>query len=131
MSDAADDRRWSLLLPKDVPAARTARSAVDKWLGGTDALTVDAAQSIVTELVSNAVQFGRPPIQLTVEQHPAILRIEVADAGAGMPVHRSPDEHGGWGLEIARRLAPRSGTLQGTSGVWCELLTDPVERSVP
>ena len=40
MSDAADDRRWSLLLPKDVPAARTARSAVDKWLGGTDALTL-------------------------------------------------------------------------------------------
>jgi signal transduction histidine kinase len=122
MTVPADDRRrWSILLPKDVPAARTARSALDQWLTGSAGETADAARSIVTELVSNAVAFGRPPIEVTVEQHGGGLRIEVADAGTGTPVHRPPDERGGWGLEIVSRLAPRHGVLRGRSGVWCEL----------
>ena len=124
MNRLADRRRWSIRLPKDVPAARTARSVVDQWLEGTDPATADAARSIVTELVSNAVRFGRPPIELTVELQRVCLRIEVADGGTGTPVHRPPDDDGGWGLEIVRRLAPRHGTLERGSGVWCELSMD-------
>jgi len=116
--------RWSLLLPKDVPASRTARSAVHEWLRGVDQPTVDAARNIVTELVSNAVHFGRPPIRLTVEQRPAGLRIEVSDDGAGRPTHRRPGEQGGWGLEIVHKLADRHGLLPRDAGVWCELRTD-------
>ena len=117
----AGRRRWSLQLPRDLPAARTARTALAGWLEGIDRPTAEAARSIVTELVSNAVRFGRPPIQLSVELQSTCLRIEVADAGTGTPVHRVPDEQGGWGLEIVRRLAARHGTLTRQSGVWCEL----------
>jgi two-component sensor histidine kinase len=122
-------RRWSILLPKDVPAARTARAALDRWLGDTASETADDARSIVTELVSNAVAFGRPPIELTVEQQGRCLRIEVADAGTGTPVRRPPDPRGGWGLEIVSGLAPRHGVLKGRSGVWCELPSVPANRS--
>lgn len=116
-------RRWSLVLPKDVPASRTARSALDQWLGGVDPASVEAARSIVTELVSNAVRFGRPPIRVTVEQRAAGLRIEVSDDGAGRPTRRPPGEQGGWGLEIVDRLADRHGLLPDAAGVWCELRT--------
>jgi two-component sensor histidine kinase len=116
-------RRWSIRLPRDVPAPRTARAALEQWLGDTTADTAAAARSIVTELVANAVAFGRPPIELTIEQRPGCLRIEVVDAGTGTPVRRPPDEHGGWGLEIVSKLAPRHGRLEGMSGVWCELPT--------
>jgi anti-sigma regulatory factor (Ser/Thr protein kinase) len=122
-------RRWSILLPKDVPAVRTARSALDRWLRDTAGETADDARSIVTELVSNAVAFGRPPIELTVEQQRRCLRIEVADAGTGTPVRRPPDGHGGWGLEIVSRLAPRHGLLPGRSGAWCELPCAPADGS--
>ncbi len=115
--------RWSLLLPKDVPASRTARSALDQWLAGIEQPTVDAARSIVTELVSNAVHFGRPPIRLTVEQRSAGVRIEVSDDGAGRPTRRRPGEQGGWGLEIVHQLADRHGLLPRDAGVWCELRT--------
>jgi|SRR5215208_6866669 len=125
MNAVGRGRRWSILLPRDVPAARTARSALDAWLTDTAAETADAAHSIVTELVSNAVAFGRPPIEVTVEEQPGRLRIEVADAGTGTPTRRPPDEHGGWGLEIVGRLAPRHGTLRGRSGIWCELPSPP------
>jgi signal transduction histidine kinase len=123
MNRLADRRRWSIRVLKDVPATRTARSVVDQWLEGTDPATADAARSIVIELVSNAVRFGRPPIELTVKLQSACLRIEVADGGTGTPVHRTP-EVGGWGLEIVRRLAPRHGTLEARNGVWCELSVD-------
>jgi signal transduction histidine kinase len=71
--------------------------------------------------VSNAVRFGRPPIQLTVEQQASCLRIEVVDGGAGTSPIGAPGDGGGWGLEIVRRLACRHGLLNGPNGVWCEL----------
>jgi two-component sensor histidine kinase len=116
-------------LPRDVPAARTARRALDQWLHDIDRPTAAAAESIVTELVSNAVEFGRAPIELTVERQATCLRIQVADAGTGTPVHRTPDEHGGWGLEIVSRLARRHGLLPAANGVWCELAVGPDDAS--
>jgi anti-sigma regulatory factor (Ser/Thr protein kinase) len=130
MNETAPRRRWSILLPKDVPAARTARSALDEWLEGTDRRTADAARSIVTELVSNAVRFGRPPITVSVEQHPACLRIEVTDGGAGILAHSPSDERGERALEIVRSLAPRLGTMPGTGGVWCELPADRPDHGI-
>ena len=129
MTAGSARRRWSIMLPKDVPAARTARSALDRWLGDAAGETVDDARSIVTELVSNAVAFGRPPIELTVEQQRRCLRIEVSHAGTGTAVRPPRDRHGGWGLEIVSRLGPRHGVLQGRSGVWCELPSAPAGRS--
>lgn len=121
--DSSGRRRWSVLLPKDVPASRTARSALEGWLHGLDQPSVDAARNIVTELASNAVRFGRPPIRLAVERRPTGLRIEVSDDGAGTPTRRSPGDRGGWGLEIVHQLADDHGLLPGAAGVWCELRT--------
>ena len=123
LRESSDARRWSLLLPRDVPASRTARSALEDWLRDVDRPTIDAARNIVTELVSNAVRFGRPPIRLTVEQRPAAVRIEVSDGGPGTPTRRAPGDRGGWGLEIVHQLADHHGLLSGVAGVWCELRT--------
>ena len=113
--------RFTMRLPKDPPAARTARSALEEWLPTSNPRLRDAALHIVTELVANGVRYGRPPIQLTVAQLPDRLWIEVTDGGTGTPERREPGDDGGWGLEIVEGLADRWGLAGGGPGVWCEL----------
>ena len=113
--------RWTLQLPKDLPAVRTARAAVERTLEGAGEQLIDDARSAVTELVSNAVRYGRPPITLSVAFDDGELRVEVQDGGAGAWAARSPDENGGWGLRIVGRLADRWGVDEASSRVWCVL----------
>jgi anti-sigma regulatory factor (Ser/Thr protein kinase) len=114
-------RRWSLQLPKDAPAARTARGAVGEWLAGAPAESVAAARSVVTELVSNAVRYGRAPIGLSVEHLGDRLRIEVTHAGTGRPRARFEPRARGRGLQIVAAQADSWGTSEDLSHVWVEL----------
>jgi anti-sigma regulatory factor (Ser/Thr protein kinase) len=113
--------RWSVMLPRDVPAVRTARASVERWLEGHDQRLCEEARAIVTELVANAVQYGRPPIELSLHHRGDALRIVVADAGARRPHETEPDERGGWGLRIVGGLSARWGIEEDASTVWCEL----------
>jgi len=77
--------RWSLMLPMEVPAVRTARAAVEDWLAGMPAQLRDDARSVVTELVANAVRYGEPPIRLAVGRESRGGRIDVWEDGAKRP----------------------------------------------
>lgn len=112
------------MLPQDIGAVRSARAAVDDWLRDAPARTRDDARSVVTELVSNAVRYGRPPIQLKVERQAHDWRIDVADAGNRRFGPRSRAPGGGWGLRIVGALADSWGIAEDASRVWCRLRRD-------
>lgn len=77
-------------------------------------------ERVLSNLVTNAIRHGRPPVEVTVEQRDRHLRIAVEDAGAGVPedvqprvferFQRAGDEPGtGLGLSIARGYARAHG----------------------
>jgi anti-sigma regulatory factor (Ser/Thr protein kinase) len=113
--------RWSVLLPKDVAAVRTARAAADEWLGGEPARLRSDARSVVTELVGNAIRHGEPPILLKIERTSRGLRIDVSDAGAQRPTYSRTAHTTRWGLRIVDALADRWGIAENASRVWCVL----------
>jgi anti-sigma regulatory factor (Ser/Thr protein kinase) len=120
---------WTL--PPDTTAAGVARrivaSALASWRDPDDAVLV------VSELVTNAVQHGLPPIELELNLGAGRLRLTVSNAvGAALSVPRliSPgdDEPHGRGLAIVERLSAGwgwSGTDQMIS-VWAELIDSTV-----
>jgi len=120
-----------MMLPRDVPAARTARAAVEGWLRDAPPNVRDDARSVVTELVANAVRYGRPPIQLKVERGADHWRIDVADAGSQRAWRRRGARGSGWGLRIVGALADSWGIAEDASRVWCRLPADadPAGRS--
>jgi signal transduction histidine kinase len=113
--------RWSITLPREPAAARTARSAVEGWLARAPADVRDAARSLVTELVSNAIEFGRPPIRVRVERKPTHWLLEVADAGAAQARRGTRFRQAGWGLRIVELLAESWGTGENGARVWCRI----------
>ncbi|HET9689671.1 MAG TPA: SpoIIE family protein phosphatase [Acidimicrobiales bacterium] len=121
-------------LDPDVTAAARARRFVATLLAerGAAADLVDAAELVVSELVTNAVVHGRPPVALRLRllQEPdASLVLEVADGAAVVPrpVQAGDDDEHGRGLQIVAALAERWGTRTSSDGkvVWCRL-TGPV-----
>ncbi len=78
---------------------------------------------VVSELVTNAMRHGTPPIQLRLIKNDALI-CEVADSSSTSP-HlrraRSLDE-GGRGLLLVAQLTQRWGTRHGREGktIWCE-----------
>jgi anti-sigma regulatory factor (Ser/Thr protein kinase) len=124
----ATPTRWSMMLPKDVPAVRTARTAVEAWLEGMPRRLRDDARSVVTELVGNAVLHGQPPIMLKIERTSEGLRIDVADAGVQRPAYARAARTRGWGLRIVDAMADRWGIADDASRVWCVLERDSVDR---
>ncbi|MEV2276016.1 ATP-binding protein [Nocardiopsis sp. NPDC049922] len=120
--DASPRARWRL--PDTPVAARLARRFVTEFLGN---LIHDGAPDragldhrsvlIVSELVTNAVVHGQPPIDLAVVWTPtdAELRIDVHDRGdgpCGAPAVRgeaSPDAESGRGLFLVAQTAARWG----------------------
>lgn len=114
-------RRWGLSLCADAASPGRARAALRDWLGRCDAALVADARLIGSELVANAVAHGRPPILLTAELDDERLRLEVCDAGSGLPKVRPSGPGGGFGLPIVCRLADHWGTGGPPTRVWCEL----------
>ena len=82
----------------------------------------------VTELVSNALRHGLPPVQLAVTTTTNSVTIAVRDASEDSP-HRamSPTVDGGFGLRIVSAVCEQWGTDLGPAGksVWCRISTEP------
>ncbi|MFI5634946.1 SpoIIE family protein phosphatase [Streptomyces sp. NPDC051664] len=113
------------LLDQDPTAAATARGHIRRTLAdwNVDEDTAYAAELIVSELITNAIRYGAPPLQLRlIKNH--TLTCEVHDAAATSPQlrHARTVDEGGRGLFIVAQLAQRWGTRYTAEGktVWSE-----------
>jgi anti-sigma regulatory factor (Ser/Thr protein kinase) len=115
-------------LPRAVPEAR---QAIRTLLGarGLPADTVDVAELLVSELVTNAVKYGDPPVWLLVELRPGLVHASVSDTSEALPHRRevTPASEGGRGLLVLDALAGSWGAAVAGAGkyLWFDL---PVSR---
>ena len=111
----------------DETAVAEARHLVTSYLrerGMPAPLVADAALA-TSELVTNAVLHGRPPVELRLRIEAADVLIEVRDRATYQPRKLRPDEDDehGRGLQIVAALSARWGTRPTEHGkaVWCVL----------
>ncbi|MFD4759822.1 ATP-binding protein [Streptomyces sp. NPDC058439] len=129
-----DCAEWTF--PAVPGAVRSARHAVHEALRGwgLDDAVGDMTVLLVSELVTNSLQYTTGPIGVRLQRphlngdapsaHPGLL-VEVSDPLPDPPTERSagPDDEGGRGLQLVACSARRWGTRRGRSGktVWFEL----------
>ena len=112
-------------LEADPAAVAGARSNVSRQLSawGLDDLDF-TTELVVSELVTNAIRYGRPPIRLRLINDGSLL-CEVSDASSTTPHQRRARtyDEGGRGLLLVAQLAEHWGTRHARHGktVWAEL----------
>jgi len=123
--EEADALTATLPVLPEAGAVQGARSFVKEQLstwGAPEALVRDAIL-LVSELASNAIIHGRPPIELRLRQTSEHILIEVDDGATVLPrkLRPTPDDEHGRGLVIASLLSDRWGTrpLRDGKSVWC------------
>jgi anti-sigma regulatory factor (Ser/Thr protein kinase) len=122
-----DDATAQLALDADRGAAGRARTfataALREW-SLPPALARDVLL-LTSELVTNAVMYGRAPVELRLRRDRRQLLIEVEDAATAVPrkLRPSPLEEHGRGLQLVAGVADRWGTrpLPAGKAVWCSL----------
>lgn len=108
-------------------ARRAMARAAELWL--LDRELTETALLLVSELATNAIRHGTPPVRLSLRLHGDRLRVEVTDSSPALPQlgHPGPDQTGGRGLQIVQQLAARWGAGASRSRlgktVWFELRT--------
>ena len=114
-------------LPPEPTSARLARRAVERACAG--AADVDSVVLCASELVTNALLHGLPPITLEVENMGSAVRVSVHDGGfqdarPRRPV--DPEAMSGRGLGIVEVLATRWGSERTDAGkvTWFEMAVD-------
>lgn len=114
-------------LPSDATAPRLAREFLAQaCCGSHEAAVVEEAQLLVSELVTNAVRHGAPPIELQVRCAGGDrLQIRVRDSDHGQPEPREaePDAEGGRGLMLVDLVSEDWGHEEDHDGktVWFSL----------
>ncbi|WP_330358752.1 ATP-binding protein [Streptomyces chartreusis] len=102
-------------------ARRRTREQLAVWK--VDDETAYNTQLIVSELVTNAIRYGSPPLQLRLI-HDRTLTCEVRDAGSAAPHlrHAGTVDEGGRGLFITAQLAQAWGTrfTSPAKTIWAE-----------
>lgn len=130
MSDLIAHRVSWRLDDKDRPvrvARANAAAAIFSWHVPQ---WVDTAALLVSELVTNALGHGAPPVTLTLSlltderSVPRKLLIEVSDATPVPPARRTPGENGGFGLGIIECLSELTVVANG-HGKTMQALYDP------
>ncbi|MGW7543687.1 SpoIIE family protein phosphatase [Streptomyces sp. NPDC054770] len=117
-----DIASWTF--PSDAAAVSDAREATRRQLGawGLEDMAV-TAELVVSELVTNAIRYGQPPVGLRLIRHD-VLVYEVTDSSSTQPRlrrARTTDE-GGRGLFLVAQLTTRWGCRYGQNGktIWAE-----------
>ena len=116
-------------IPSEERAVQHARGFVTDTLHGwaVPRYLVDDLVLLVSELVTNAVIHGRPPIQLRLRRTSAHVVVEVRDRASFLPrkLRPTPDDEHGRGLQLVALLADRWGTRPTPDGkaVWCVVST--------
>ncbi|MFD6550590.1 SpoIIE family protein phosphatase [Streptomyces sp. NPDC058398] len=114
---------WSLDFVPTAPA--TARHHTQELLRGwrVDEETAFATELIVSELVTNALRYGAPPIRLRLIKDGTIT-CEVSDAGGAAPRlrHARTADEGGRGLFICAQMSHNWGIRYSAPGktIWTE-----------
>ncbi|MCK9893075.1 ATP-binding protein [Frankia sp. AgB32] len=111
-------------LPSAVPQARhVLRQGMRMAAIPEDARST--AELLVSELVTNAVKYGQPPLWLLIEMRPGLIHASVSDTSTALPQRRTvaPDAEGGRGLLVLDALAGSWGTVVADSGkyLWFDL----------
>jgi anti-sigma regulatory factor (Ser/Thr protein kinase) len=126
------NQQATLELVPALRAPRAARAFVAETLTAWDiqAESVEAAQLVVSELVTNAVLYAAdsPAIRLDLRLTDGAVLVLVSDGGLGEPERRPPPDpwtaEAGRGVWLVDAFAERWGTeTHGRDGktVWCEL----------
>ena len=106
-------------------ARATARAA----LAGRPDELIEAVTLLVSELVTNAVCHARSAAWLSIDVGEALVRVDVADHGPGLPTLRpqASSVRDGRGLQILRGFAHRCGytLLEVGKSVWFEIDLEP------
>ena len=122
------------LQPRRLRLAEHLRPMIDAVAGGVrvefdipDGLELDAdpnaLERVISNLVGNAVRYGKPPIVVSAERHDGNVGVSVSDAGEGVPEDLRPQlfdqfargsnsqgsQGAGLGLAIARSYAQAQG----------------------
>ncbi|WP_060886330.1 SpoIIE family protein phosphatase [Streptomyces caniscabiei] len=118
------DRAVTWDLPSDPAYVATARQNATELLarwGLEDASFV--TELIVSELVTNAIRYGAPPVRLRLIRDRALM-CEVADGSSTSPHMRRAHafDEGGRGLMLVAQLTQRWGSRQTSAGktIWAE-----------
>ncbi|WP_274032148.1 SpoIIE family protein phosphatase [Streptomyces sp. MMBL 11-1] len=123
---------WDLAQDPTTPGTSRVlvRDRLQGWGLGED--TVEATELIVSELVTNAVRYGAPPLRLRLLLD-STLTCEVHDGSTASPHlrHAGTVDEGGRGLFIVSRLASHWGARHGPDGkvLWTEQELPDDERN--
>ena len=116
-----------------VPRGRHFTSAV--LAGVFDEEVVDAAELVVTELLTNALLHGAPPVRLAVSDADGAARIEVHDGSRALPVRprQSTEAMTGRGLALVDALSQAWGVEPQGEGkcVWATVTPESVVVAEP
>ncbi len=121
-------RHW---MNSDPGAPAAARRLAEAALAGADLCPVVLrhVKLLVSELITNAMQHGRPPIEFSLNFDEQCISVEVTDFGESMPVHPQSggDPTRGRGLLIVSKIASQWGTRRHQVGktVWCDISFGP------
>lgn len=90
-------------------------------------IAMDALLLVTSELITNAVLHGEPPISLQLSCSVSEVRLTVSDTGPRLP--REQGMRGGLGLLIVAGIARQWGTTPLAVGkeVWCRVPTGTLE----
>jgi anti-sigma regulatory factor (Ser/Thr protein kinase) len=118
-------RSFQTVLDAGPSAVGATRRAIARFLGGADEDIVDRVLLCTSELVTNALEHGGPPVEVRASVNDGLVRVEVTDGSERRPEvqHPGPDSTRGRGLMIVERCADRWGIVdQGPAKtVWCEI----------
>ncbi|MDQ1682089.1 MAG: hypothetical protein QOH99_630, partial [Frankiaceae bacterium] len=129
-------RAESLDIGSALDAVPVSRQFAVRVLAGVDQHVTDAAELVVSELVTNALLHAGPPVVVRVaDLGDGDVRLEVHDTGRTLPVRPLADGGGmtGRGLALVDALASRWGVepLHDGKVVWAELSARSVAEAQP